>query len=131
MKKKITFILFIMILVFAFCGCTRKSKDDFIIGTWRVTSYEVNDKIVNIEDVSEYMGTVFAEIERPTLMFQKSGNVRIYYESGDKEEYTVNYTITDNTIELYSENEHIMYLEIDGDMIRFEEDTIPWIYTKD
>lgn len=131
MKKKITFILFVMILAFTFWGCARKSEDDSIIGTWTVTSYEVNDKIVNIEDVSEYMGTDFAEIERPTLMFQKSGNVRIYYESGDKEEYTVNYTITDNTIELYSENEHIMYLEIDGDMIRFEEDTIPWIYTKD
>lgn len=117
-----------VIFAFCLCGC---SSDNSIIGTWTVTSYEVNDKIVNIEDVSEYMGTDFAEIERPTLMFQKSGNVCIYYESGDKEEYTVNYTITDNTIELYSENEHIMYLEIDGDMIRFEEDTIPWIYTKD
>lgn len=84
MKKKTAFVLLIVILVVTFCGCGGKSEDDSIIGTWTVKEYELNGERVSTNDIGEYMGADFAKIERPTLMFQKSGNVRIYYESGDK-----------------------------------------------
>lgn len=78
------------------------------------------------------MGEVFASTERPILLFQKSGLVRMYTESGNMDK-TVNYTVTDNIIELYKENEHGLYLEIDDDTIRLKTDTdsIVMIYTKE
>lgn len=78
------------------------------------------------------MGEVFASTERPILLFQKSGLVRMYTESGSMDE-TANYTVTDNIIELYKEDEHGLYLEIDDDKIRLKMDTdnIVMIYTKE
>lgn len=78
------------------------------------------------------MGEVFASTERPILLFQKSGLVRMYTESGSMDE-TANYTVTDNIIELYKEDEHGLYLEIDDDKIRLKTDTdsIVMIYTKE
>lgn len=122
-----------MLMMLCMYGCGNKSDNDSIIGKWSVTAYELNGEVVSIEDVGEYMGETFASIERPTLLFQESGLVRIYKESGDEEEYTVNYTVTDSTIELYENDKHGAYLEIDGDTIRMETDSenIVMLYTKE
>lgn len=123
--------LCLILLIVCLCGCGGKEDNNSIIGAWTVTAYEINGEIVSKGDVSEYMGDYFAEIERPTLLFLESGHVRIYYDSGTEDEYSVNYTVTGDTIELYYKDEHFMYLEIDGDTIRMDEDSIPWIYTKE
>lgn len=121
MKKKITFILFVMILAFTFWGCARKSEDDSIIGTWTVKEYELNGKIVSTDDIGEYMGADFASRNDSSLVFQKSGHVKIYlpYGRGYETDTTVNYTVTDNVIELY-EDDYSEYLELDNDTIKAE-----------
>jgi hypothetical protein len=133
MKKKRVVMLFCLVLmILCLCSCGNKSDDNSIIGKWSVTAYELNGEVVSKDDVGEYMGETFASIERPMLLFQESGLVRVY-KSGDKEEYTVNYKVTDTTIELYKDGEHVAYLEIDGDVIRMETDSenIVMIYTKE
>ena len=125
-------LLCIVLLTLCLCSCGNNSKDDSIIGKWSVTAYELNGETFSKEKAGEYMGEVFASTERPILLFQKSGLVRMYTESGSMDE-TVNYTITDNIIELYKEDEHGLYLEIDNDTIRLKTDTasIVMIYTKE
>lgn len=131
-KKPLALFLCIVLLILCLCSCSGNSKDSSIIGKWSVTAYELNGEIFAKEKAKEYMGEVFASTERPTLLFQKSGLVRIYMESGNMDK-TVNYTVTDNIIELYKEDEHGLYLEIDGDTIRLKTDTdsIVMIYTKE
>lgn len=130
--SKLFVLFFCLALSLCLCSCGDESTDDSIIGKWSVTAYELNGEIVSMEKVSEYMGEVFASTERPILLFQKSGLVRMYMESGDLDE-TVNYTITDNIIEFYKEDEHGFYFEIDGDTIRIkmDSDNIVMIYTKE
>ena len=132
MKKGYTVLTCIMLLVACLCGCGGKSDDNSIIGKWTVTAYELNGEKVSKDEVSDYMGEVFATSERPTLLFQESGLARIYMESGELDE-TVNYTVTVNVIELYKEDEHGMYLDIDGNTIKVETDSenIVLIYTKE
>lgn len=125
-------LLCIVLLTLCLCSCGNNSKDDSIIGKWSVTAYELDGETFSKEKAVEYMGEVFASAERPILLFQKSGLVRMYTESGSMDE-TVNYTITDNIIEIYKEDEHGLYLEIDDDKIRLKTDTdnIAMIYTKE
>lgn len=125
-------LLCIVLLTLCLCSCGNNSKDDSIIGKWSVTAYELNGETFSKEKAGEYMGEVFASTERPILLFQKSGLVRMYTESGSMDE-TANYTVTDNIIELYKEDEHGLYLEIDDDKIRLKTDTdnIVMIYTKE
>lgn len=125
-------LLCIVLLTLCLCSCGNNSKDDSIIGKWSVTAYELNGETFSKEKAGEYMGEVFASTERPILLFQESGLVRMYTESGSMDE-TANYTITDNIIELYKEDEHGLYLEIDNDKIRLKTDTdnIVMIYTKE
>ena len=132
MKKEYTVLTCIMLLVECLCGCGGKSDDNSIIGKWTVMAYELNGEKVSKDEVSDYMGEAFSTIERPTLLFQESGLARIYMESGELDE-TVNYTVTDNVIELYKEDEHGMYLDIDGNTIKVETDSenIVLIYTKE
>lgn len=132
MKKGFKVLLCITLLVACLCGCSGKSDDNSIIGKWTVTAYELNGERVSKDEVSDYMGETFATIERPTLLFQESGLARIYMESGELDE-TVNYTVTDSVIELYKEDEHGMYLDIDGNTIKVETDSenIVLIYTKE
>lgn len=129
--SKLFVLFFCLALSLCLCSCGDESTDDSIIGKWSVTAYELNGEIVSMEKVGEYMGEVFASTERPILLFQKSGLVRMYMESGNKDE-TVNYTVTDNIIGLYKD-EHSLYLEMVGDTIRFkmDSDNIVMIYTKD
>lgn len=129
--NKLLVLFFCLALSLCLCSCGDESKNDSIIGKWSVTAYELNGEIVSMEKVGEYMGKVFDSTEIPILLFQKSGLVRIYMESDGLDE-TVNYSVTDNIIELYKD-EHSLYLEMVGDTIRFkmDSDNIVMIYTKD
>ena len=121
MIKKVKCIFLILILVIGAVGCSEKSEEDAIIGTWVVKEYQINDEIVAKDKIAEYMGEFFATLNDSSLVFQKSGHVKIYLSWGDEREIddTVNYTVTDNTIELY-EDDYSEYLELDDKTIKGE-----------
>ena len=131
-NNQLLLILCVVLFSLLLCSCGNNIKNDSIIGKWRVTAYELNGEVVDKEKVGEYMGETFATIERPMLLFQESGLVRIYTESGSIDE-TINYTVTDNIIELYKNEEHGLYLEKDDDTIRLktDSDNIIILYTKE
>lgn len=131
-NNQLLLILCVVLFSLLLCSCGNNIKNDSIIGKWRVTAYELNGEVVDKERVGEYMGETFATIERPMLLFQESGLVRIYTESGSIDE-TINYTVTDNIIELYKNEEHGLYLEKDDDTIRLktDSDNIIILYTKE
>lgn len=107
-----------VIFAFCLCGC---SSDNSIIGTWTVKEYELNGERVSTDDIGEYMGVDFASRNDSSLVFQKSGHVKIYlpYGGGYETDTTVNYTVTDNIIELY-EDDYSEYLELDNNAIKAE-----------
>lgn len=122
MKSKFKIMLCIALLAAYLCGCGGKSDDNSIIGKWTVKEYEIKGNVISTNDIGEYIGTDFALRNDSSLLFQKSGFVRVNL-SGTEEisaDETVKYTVTDNTIELYSDDSHLAYLEIDGDTIRAE-----------
>lgn len=122
MNKRRWILTAIILVVVAtyLCGC---SSDDSIIGEWTVKGYEINGEVISTDDIGEYMGTDFASRNDSSLLFQKSGFVKVYLSWVSEEaitDETVNYTVTDDMIELYSDNEHLAYLEISGDTVRAE-----------
>lgn len=132
MKKRVRLWICMILAIFLLCGCSGKSEDNSIVGKWTVTAYELNGEIVSKDDVGEVMGEVFASIERPVLLFQKSGLVRIYKPSDNEKEYTVNYTVTEETIELYQEDKHMAYLVKEDGVLKMDIDSnICLIYTKE
>lgn len=133
MKKGFKVLLCITLLVACLCGCGGKSNDNSLIGKWVVTAYEVDGEVLSMDEMCEHFGKNFADFESPVLLFQESGFVRIYKESGDDEEYTVNYTATGNTIEIYHDEEHMLYLEKEDDTLKVNMDSQAFnlIYTKE
>lgn len=119
-KKWVLTAIILVIMATYLCGC---SSDDSIIGKWTVKEYELNGELVSTDDIGEYMGTDFASRNDSSLLFQKSGFVKVYLSWISEEaivDETVNYTVTDDTIELYYDDEHLAYLEVSGDTIRAE-----------
>lgn len=134
MKKRFKVLVCITLLVACLSGCGGKSEDDSIIGKWIVTAYEVDGEVLSMDEMCELFGENFADyFESPIFLFQESGFVRVYKESGDDEEYTVNYTVTGDTIELYYEEEHGFYLEKENDTLKLNLDSQAFnlIYTKE
>lgn len=121
MRKRVKCIFVMMILVLGLVGCSAKSDEDSLVGTWIVKEYQLNNEIVEKDEIADYMGSDFATRNDSTLVFQKSGHVKIYLPYGDGQgtDTTVNYTVTDNIIELY-EDDYSEYLEVDNNTIKGE-----------
>lgn len=110
--KKILCFLFVTIVLLSQSACCGNS----IVGTWTVESFEMDGERIAFDA----LGTDFAKAADAELLFQASGYVKVYVPMGEDRaiDNTVRYTVTDNTIELYNDSEHLDYLEIDGNTIR-------------
>lgn len=117
MKRLSSKLLIIAVLLMILTGCTSGSNS--IIGTWTVDSYEINGETVSPETAVEWIGQSFAANNDTKFVFQSSGHVKAEFPMTGLDD-TLDYTVTDNLIEIYKEGEHSEYLTLDGDKIILE-----------
>ena len=110
----ILFTTVIILITLTSCG----SGSSSIVGTWTVDSYEIDSEVVSPETAVEWIGESFAINNNTKLVFQSSGHVKTTFPMSGLDD-TLNYTVTDNLIEIYDDN-HSEYLTLDGDKILIE-----------
>lgn len=116
MKRFFIILITITTILVTLTGC--RSDANSIIGTWTVDGYDIDGEVVSPETAVEWIGKSFAANNDTKLVFQASNHVKMKFPMSGLDD-TLDYTITDNLIEIYDDN-HSEYLTLDGDKILLE-----------